>query len=163
MRSRGLSRAEIERLLPQKEAMCLIDGVTSWDEASILCTADAGRASHPLKGERGVSAVHSVEYGAQAAALHCLLQRRSEPAQSGLLLQIHEARFFVPRLDSLPQPLRVQANCTHSTSEAARYAYQIEAGGVIASTGELTTRLNLLRVSHRADERATDTSVTRAT
>ncbi|MGH6622751.1 MAG: hypothetical protein ACREBN_02210 [Burkholderiaceae bacterium] len=121
--------------------MCLVDRVTAWDATSIACAADAGRVPHPLRGDHGLSVVHSVEYGAQAAALHCLLQARDEGANGGLLLQIHEARFLVRRLDSLEQPLRIEATCKYATPEAARYTYRIESAGIMVAGGELTTRL----------------------
>lgn len=121
--------------------MCLIDRVSAWSETSIVCTADAARVPHALRSERGLSAVHSVEYGAQAAALHRLLQETGAHARGGLLLLIQEARFFVRRLDSLTQPLRIEATCRYASSEAARYVYRIESAGFVAASGELTTRL----------------------
>ena len=141
MLNAGVARSDIERLLPQKGAMCLLDHVTTWDETAIACTADAGRVPHALRGFDGVSGVHSVEYGAQAAALHCLLQTPVERVRGGLLLQIHEARFLVRRLDTLSQPLQVLATCKYSSLEAARYVYRIESAGILAASGELTTRL----------------------
>jgi len=139
--NREVSRPDIERLLPHKGAMCLLDRVQVWNETSIICVADASRVPHALRGDHGLSAVHSVEYGAQAAALHCLLQESDGHARGGLLLQIHEARFLVRRLDDLAQPLRIEATVKYASSEAARYVYRIESTGLVAASGELTTRL----------------------
>jgi predicted hotdog family 3-hydroxylacyl-ACP dehydratase len=122
--------------------MCLIDAALEITDDSIVCMAHVGPAGHPLGEARGVPALHSVEYGAQAAALHRLTRAHDQGAVSGgLLLQLRNLQVFVDYLDRLPQPLRISAHCMIATSESARYVFEIHAGDVLASRGELTLRL----------------------
>jgi len=137
-----LDRHRIEQLLPQKGAMCLLDSSVATTGDSIVCAADASRVDHPLREAEGVSVVHAVEYGAQAAALHRLMcGLESGAASGGLLLRIKKAQFFVPWLDRLPQPLRISARCLLASSEAATYCFEISAGETLAASGELTLKL----------------------
>jgi predicted hotdog family 3-hydroxylacyl-ACP dehydratase len=137
-----LNRLQIERLLPQKGSMCLIDAVLEWTTDGITCTADASREGNPLRDDHGVSVVHSIEYGAQAAALHRLtLDQERGKVSAGLLLQARDVSFLVEYIDRLPQPLLVAARCAMASSETARYVYEIRAGEILASSGELTLRL----------------------
>jgi predicted hotdog family 3-hydroxylacyl-ACP dehydratase len=137
-----LDRREIEHLLPQKGAMCLIDSSLATTGDCIVCAADASRDDHPLREGEGVSVVHAVEYGAQAAALHRLVcGLETGPASGGLLLRIRKAQFFVQWLDRLPQPLRISAQCLQASSEAATYCFEISAGETLAASGELTLKL----------------------
>jgi predicted hotdog family 3-hydroxylacyl-ACP dehydratase len=136
-----LSRQEIERLLPQKAAMCLIDSASADEDDALICLADAARADHPLREPEGVAAEHAIEYGAQAAALHRCLTAREQSAAGGLLLQIRKAEFHVRWLDRLPQPLAVSARCVLASSEAASYRFEVRSGETLAARGELTLKL----------------------
>ena len=136
-----LARHEVERLLPQKGLMCLIDTVLELNGDVITCAADASRPDHPLRGRDALSVVYSIEYGAQAAALHWLMQDSSKTARGGLLLQVRDTHFFEQRLDPLAQPLIIQARCALASSEAARYLFRIYSGERIVSTGNMTIRL----------------------
>jgi predicted hotdog family 3-hydroxylacyl-ACP dehydratase len=137
-----MGRAEIERLLPQKAAMCLVDTVLETTRDGIVCTADASRDGHPLRERQGVSVVHAIEYGAQAAALHRLLTGREAFVPGGLLLQVKNAKFHAQWLDRLPQPLRVTASCLVASSEAASYRFEVRAGDTVAASGDLTLKLS---------------------
>lgn len=136
-----LARHEVERLLPQKALMCLIDTVLELNGEAITCAADASRPDHPLRERDALSVACSIEYGAQAAALHRLMQDSSNAARGGLLLQVRDTHFFEERLDQLAQPLIIQARCALASSEAARYLFRIYSGERIVSTGDITIRL----------------------
>lgn len=140
----ALSRAAIERLLPQKGAMCLIDAATEVTAEAIVCLATVWLQGNPLGEALGVPALHGVEYGAQAAALHRLVRggdRERSAVSGGLLLQVRELRCFVEYLDQLPQPLRISARCAMASSEIARYVFEIHAADLLALRGELTLKL----------------------
>jgi predicted hotdog family 3-hydroxylacyl-ACP dehydratase len=136
-----LARHEVERLLPQKGLMCLIDTVLELNGEAITCAADASRPDHPLRERNALSVVHSIEYAAQAAALHRLTQDPSKAARGGLLLQVRDTHFLEERLDQLAQPLVIEARCGLASSEAARYLFRIYSGERIVSTGDMTIRL----------------------
>ena len=142
-----LDRSQIEQLLPQKGAMCLIDTAVACTEDSVVCRADAARADHPLREAGGVAAEHAIEYGAQAAALHRRLSRHdAATASAGLLLQVKHAEFHVRWLDRLAQPLQISAQCVQGTSEAATYRFEVRAGATLAASGELTVRLAMRKL-----------------
>jgi predicted hotdog family 3-hydroxylacyl-ACP dehydratase len=136
-----LARHEVERLLPQKGLMCLIDAVLELNGEAITCAADASRPDHPLRERDALSVVYSIEYGAQAAALHRLTQDPPKAARGGLLLQVRDTHFLEERLDRLAQPLVIVARCALASSEAARYLFRIYSGERIVSTGDMTIRL----------------------
>jgi predicted hotdog family 3-hydroxylacyl-ACP dehydratase len=122
--------------------MCLIDAVLETTGDSIVCLANVRHDDHPLGEAQGVPAQHGVEYGAQAATLHCLTRAGGQgPVTAGLLLQVRDLQVFVAYLDRLPQPLRISAQCVIASSESARYVFEIRAGDLLASRGELTLRL----------------------
>jgi predicted hotdog family 3-hydroxylacyl-ACP dehydratase len=138
-----LQHDEIARLLPHKGAMCLLDNALDCNAESIRCLADAARPGHPLRDAAGVSVVHGVEYGAQAAALHQMITRPElRGATGGMLLQMRNVEFSADYLDRLPQPLTITARCAMASSELARYFFAIHSANVLASQGELTLKLS---------------------
>ena len=76
-----INKSEIRKLIPHSGAMCLLDGVIQWDDESIVCVSNTHRdPSNPLRNNGQLSAVHALEYGAQAAAVHGGLRARSAGA-----------------------------------------------------------------------------------
>ena len=66
-----LQQADIARRIPHQGRMCLLDAVTEWDGAHIVCQASSHRASdNPLRAEGRLGAACGVEYAAQAMAVH---------------------------------------------------------------------------------------------
>ena len=64
----AIEKAEIRALIPHAGLMCLLDRVLQWDDESIVCVSQTHRDSNnPLRRDRRLSALHAVEYGAQAA------------------------------------------------------------------------------------------------
>ena len=68
-------RAWIERHIPHKGSMCLLDGVTQWSEAEIVCHATSHRdPGNPLRSVdrdvNGLGITAGIEYAAQAMAVH---------------------------------------------------------------------------------------------
>ncbi|MDB5820107.1 MAG: putative thioesterase [Rhizobacter sp.] len=96
----AIDRAEIERRLPHAGAMCLIDRVDRWQADSIVCHASAPGQGHPLASisttsqgspEGRPTVLHSVatvEYAAQAVALHVSLIDGAPTPRSGLLAKL---------------------------------------------------------------------------
>lgn len=80
-----LSRERIERLLPHRGAMCLLDEVIEWAPRSIRCAASSHRdPANPLRGPLGLSSMAGIEYGAQAMALHGALSAGATHALGGV-------------------------------------------------------------------------------
>ena len=92
-------RAGIERLVPQKGAMCLLDSVVSVSEREIVCRAishlDPG---NPLRASGRLGIVCGAEYGMQAAALHGALTSGA-PAPAGWVAVLRLGGMAGGRLD----------------------------------------------------------------
>src|SRR5258708_29373344 len=73
-----VDKSEIRTLIPHSGTMCVLDGVVQWDDNSIVCVTNTHRVlDNPLRREGRLSAVHALEYGAQAAAVHGGLRARA--------------------------------------------------------------------------------------
>src|SRR5438046_8929376 len=73
-----IDKAEIRRLIPHAGTMCLLDSVLGWDDESIVCTTNTHRnKANPLRRDGRLSALHALEYGAQAAAFNGGLRARA--------------------------------------------------------------------------------------
>lgn len=103
---------EICAMIPHAGSMCLLDSVEQWDEQSIVCQSRSHTLkSNPLRKNHQLSAVHAIEYGAQAMAVHgCLLARaRGETLKPGYLAALKEVQLHLSRLDDLGEPLIISA------------------------------------------------------
>ena len=69
-----LDRNWIASHIPHQEAMCLIDQVMEWTDKDILCrTASHRLKSNPLRTAGSLRSECGIEYGAQAIAIHRVL------------------------------------------------------------------------------------------
>ena len=95
-----IDKSEIRRLIPHSGTMCLLDGVVRWDDESIVCITNTHRdANNPLRRDGQLSALHALEYGAQAAAVHGGLRARAAgtAAPPCYLAALREAHLHVAR------------------------------------------------------------------
>jgi predicted hotdog family 3-hydroxylacyl-ACP dehydratase len=65
-----LDHAAIERLVPHKGAMCLLDRVIAFAAEHIEAEAPLATAQHPLRRDGRLPAIACAEMGLQAMALH---------------------------------------------------------------------------------------------
>ena len=94
-----IGRAEIERLVPQKGAMCLLDSVVSLSAGEIVCRAVSHLdPANPLRASGRLGIVCGAEYGMQAAALHGALTANAA-APPGWVAALRLDATPVPRLD----------------------------------------------------------------
>ena len=119
-----MSRAEICARLPHAEAMCLLDGVLSWDATRIACTAGTHRAAdNPLRRDGRLHTICGIEYAAQAMALHAALAGGGHSeAQIGYLASVRDIRSRIVFLDAIEGDLLVEAE--QLTGEGARAIYR---------------------------------------
>lgn len=135
-----IERAEIESLIPHKGSMCLLDVVEHWDAAGIRCRSETHRsAGNPLRSEGKLSAVHLVEYGAQAMAIHGgLLERaRGGAARPGLLVAVRDLKLEAARIDDIAAPLLVSARRLVANAGGWLYSFEVEAGGTKLASGRV--------------------------
>jgi predicted hotdog family 3-hydroxylacyl-ACP dehydratase len=145
-----LGHAGIEALIPHRGAMCLLDRVLAWDETRIECIAVNHRESmHPLRTRSGLMASASIEYAAQAAAVHggLLAQASGTTASPGYLASARDVRLAAWRLDNLPQAsideLCVVAERQAGDTTRLLYAFSISHDGCEIATGRLAVILNV--------------------
>jgi len=134
-----LAKTDFIDLIPHAGNMCLLDGVIAWDDTSIHATSVSHvLPAHPLRGERGLHAVHLAEYGAQAMAVHGALRARGQGATAprpGMLVSLRGVKLEIERVDTLPGTLHVHAQCLIADDTGAQYTFRIEHEGVEIASG----------------------------
>jgi len=138
-----LSRGEIEALVPQRGAMCLLDRVVSWDDAGIVCaSASHRRADNPLRARARLHAVAGIEYAAQAVALHgALAARRGRPIGPGWLASLREVELDAERLDLIESELVASAEALVVERRHMLYAFRVEGDGRVLLRGRAAIAL----------------------
>lgn len=134
-----LAKTDFVDLIPHAGDMCLLDGVLAWDASSIHAISTSHvLATHPLRGEEGLHALHLAEYGAQAMAVHGALRARGEgrtEPRPGMLVSLRGVKLGVDRVDTLQGTLDVHAECLLADDNGAQYAFRIEHEGVEIASG----------------------------
>ncbi len=145
-----LDHAGIAALIPHGGTMCLLDRLLAWSERRIECTAvDHRDVAHPLRTATGLMASASIEYAAQAAALHGALLARStgSAASPGALASARDVRLGRWRLDDLPRAepdaLRIVAERLAGDAGRLLYAFTISHGGAEIASGRLAVVLDM--------------------
>lgn len=136
-----IEKPEIRTLIPHSGSMCLLDCVIRWDNYSIVCTSNTHcDPDNPLRRHGRLSALHALEYGAQAAALHGGLRARALGATAplGYLAALRDARLHAERLDDISSPLQIFAK--HLFGEGANTVYEcrVSAGDALIAEGRVT-------------------------
>ena len=137
----SIDAAEIRTLIPHSGSMCLLESVIEWDDRSIVCTSNTHRDPlNPLRRKGQLSAVHALEYGAQAAAVHGGLRARAAgtTAAPGYVAAFRDARLHVNRLDDIECPLQVHATRLFGDDASTVYECRVSAGDRILAEGRVT-------------------------
>lgn len=125
--------------LPHTGDMRLLDQVLEWDHDRIQCMTVSHRsATNPLRQDGGLSAVHAVEYAAQAAAIHGVLSSELEGGQVLLLAAVRDLELNVTRLDRLQTPLQVNAGLEARSGANAIYRFRLDSDGGCCARGAIT-------------------------
>ena len=141
-----IDKAEIRTLIPHTGSMCLLDNVINWDDESIVCFTNTHRdPANPLRRAGRLSALHALEYGAQAAAVHGGLRARAAGATAPpcYLAALRDAHLHVARLDDLASPLEVRAQRLFGDAGNTIYKCAISAGGISVAEGRVTIMLRV--------------------
>ena len=121
--------------------MCLLDGVLKWDDESIVCISNTHRdPSNPLRSDGQLAAVHALEYGAQAAAVHGGLRARSAGgiAPPAYLAALRDAHLRVARLDDIAESLHIHAKRLFGEAANTVYECRVSAGDTVVAEGRIT-------------------------
>lgn len=136
-----IARDELCALIPHDGAMCLLDGVESWDTQQIVCISNSHTdETNPLRSEGVLAAVHGVEYAAQAMAVHGGLLARESGSDNpaGFLAALRDVQLNTERLDDQPGPLRIAANELMRSGGSFMYEFTVSAAGESLLAGRIT-------------------------
>ena len=139
-----IGKEQIRALIPHSGAMCLLDGVLGWDDETIECISETHRdPTNPLRRDGRLSAVHALEYGAQAAAIHGGLRAQAAggAAPPGYLAALRDAEFKIDRLDQLASALHVRARRLFGETVNTVYECEVSADGRVVVSGRVTIML----------------------
>ena len=128
-------------LLPHAGSMCLLDEVLSWSQAGVICrSASHRRADHPLRRDGVLSAVHLLEYAAQATAVHggLVAGAGASPAPAKYLAAAREFDLHVTSLDDIQADLHIDAERLLTMGDSTLYRFHVSADGRELATGRLT-------------------------
>lgn len=136
-----LPRSDWAHLIPHSGSMCLLDAVRHFDTETILAVSMRhAAADHPLRDERGLGAVHLIEYGAQAAAVHAALTARDrgdEAVRPGRLVSVRDCVLHAETVDCLGGELCVTARCLYADDSGAQYTFAVEYEGQPLANGRV--------------------------
>lgn len=138
-----LDRNALDRLLPHRGSMCLLDSVASWDADRIDCRASSHRApENPLRIDGRLPALVAIEYAAQAMAVHGGLRAPPDHgAAPGYLVAVRNAALHAATLDDLATELEVSATCLVADATGLVYAFAVKAGDRLIAEGRATVAL----------------------
>jgi predicted hotdog family 3-hydroxylacyl-ACP dehydratase len=120
-----LDRAALSALIPHAGSMCLLDAVEEWTAEWIRCASSTHfDPSNPLRLDARLSALHLVEYAAQAMAVHGALLAQGGP-QPGMLGVLRDVRLHVDRIDALRAPLIVTATRRLARADGLIYDFNV--------------------------------------
>jgi len=136
-----LDQTQIRQLIPHAGSMCLLDAVLDWDATTIRCRARSHRdPQHPLRANDRLAALHLIEYGAQAMAVHggLLARQRGGEAPPGMLVGVREASFEVDRIDDIDSDLEVRVSQRVANDNGWLYDFEVDAGGQRLAQGRVS-------------------------
>ena len=146
-----LDHAGIAALIPHAGPMCLLDRMTWWRDDAIECVAVNHRdPHHPLRSASGLLASATIEYAAQAMALHGALTgvAAGRAAGPGVLASARDVQLACRRLDDLPgaDPDALVVAATRHAADAGRilYAFSVRHGGRELASGRVAVVLDAL-------------------
>lgn len=147
MRLKPIEKTDIARLIPHQGTMCLLAGVSHWDENRIVCRADSHRlADNPLRQQGRLGAACAIEYAAQAMALHgALLAGYEEAPRAGYLTSVREVQLTVATLDDVVADLDIEVERLMGDENNVMYRFTVSAAGQPLARGRAAVRLDAAR------------------
>ena len=129
--------------------MCLLDAVTAWDDARIVCRTSSHRSpDNPLRAQGRLGAACGVEFAAQAMAVHGALLAEREPdggsaaPRVGYLASVRSVNLHVQRLDTIEADLTVTAERLLGDANHVLYHFRLEAGPQLLLEGRAAVVLD---------------------
>ena len=116
-------------LLPQQGTRGRIDSVDAFDATRIVCsTTRHADPVNPLREDGRLSSLAGIEFAAQAMAAHGALLGDRQPVH-GWLARVRDCVVSCERMDTLPGPLRIEAERLAGDARALSYRFTISSRG----------------------------------
>lgn len=135
-------------LIPHQYEMCMLERILEWDEHTIRLASGTHRnASHPLRYNGRLRAVHLGEYGAQAMAVHGALKARAHggSADPGMLVSLRAVNFTRDYIEDVPGELIIEAQCLQASTSTLQYQFRVTHNEELIAEGRAAVMLGTLR------------------
>lgn len=131
-------------MIPHAEAMCLLDGVVSWDENRIRCVSRTHRDErNPMRAGGQLRALCGIEYAAQAMAVHGKLAGNvAGRPQVGYMASLRDVVCTEDRLDDLEGDLVVDAERVMGEDTRVIYRFSVRVGTTEVLSGRAAVVLD---------------------
>lgn len=127
---------KVQVLIPHTGDMCLLDCVVAHSEQEIKCaTRTHLLPGNPLRRDGKLSALHLVEYAAQAMAAHGALT--SGGVQRGMLAAVRDVHLHADRIDDIDADLTVTATRRIAQTTGSLYDFRVLAGTRLLGEGRI--------------------------
>jgi predicted hotdog family 3-hydroxylacyl-ACP dehydratase len=139
-----MTKADIAGMIPHAGAMCLLDGVSYWDENRIRCFSRTHRdGDNPLRVDGQLRALCGIEYAAQAMALHGGLAGHLERRpRAGYMTSLRDVVCRENLLDGLEGDLVVDAERLMGDEGNVIYRFAVRVGEVEVLNGRAAVMLD---------------------
>jgi predicted hotdog family 3-hydroxylacyl-ACP dehydratase len=119
--------------------MCLLERLIAWDQQQIFASSQSHRNPlNPLCKNDKLSAIHALEYGMQAIAIHGSLLHPEAATTIRYLAALREVKLYVTRLDTIDTPLDIEAHCLLNQGDNSVYTLTISTLNKIIVTAQAT-------------------------
>lgn len=140
-----IQKQEIARLIPHAGSMCLNEQVLNWNKTDLLCTTQTHLANNnPLLKNNKLSALHAIEYCAQAMAIHggLLAREQGETLAPGYLAAVRDVSLSFAYLDDIKNTLHISVKQLMAQSGNLMYEFRMyflqDKNEVSVATGRAT-------------------------
>jgi predicted hotdog family 3-hydroxylacyl-ACP dehydratase len=139
-----LDRDWIEKNIPHRGRMCLLDEIIEWDAQHVRCRSGTHRApDNPLRSQGRLGVACGIEYAAQAMAVHGALAAAARaravagaggitigaaPPAAGFLAGLRDVELRVLRFDDLEADLICDALLLAGDGRTALYEFAVACG-----------------------------------
>ena len=138
-----LDRGWIERNIPHRGRMCLLDEIIEWDAQHVRCRSGTHRAAdNPLRSQGRLGVACGIEYAAQAMAVHGALAAGAHlgkaPPAAGFLAGLRDVQLQVLRFDDMQADLICDALLLAGDGRTALYEFAVACGAQPLVRGRAT-------------------------
>jgi predicted hotdog family 3-hydroxylacyl-ACP dehydratase len=139
----AITRDKLVELIPHAGAMCLLDGIVAWDDASIQCVSTRHRAlDNPLRQAGRLGALCGIEFAGQAMAAHGRLTGAvDQRPRAGVIASLRDVVCHCERLDSIDENIMIDATLLMGDEEHVMYSFSVTSMGRQLLSGRATVIL----------------------